>query len=184
MFLIISLPCISSEGEPKESKAVEDLRSALPIGSKICEGKEIGLIVAAAKTRRWDALQVIIKALAYRRSGVSNGEPIHGPLYFPSILVLKEYFDANVCCIIFAEALGTDKKWMCERCALAIRFLATKEQIMQLQKLFSVNSAIGAAEENAKRLKELLDAEELEVKRQDGDLVVKVKAPQNQSKKE
>ena len=77
-----------------------------------------------------------------------------------AIRALRSHYGSQVLPLLFVEGISTDKKWMRERCALAVRIIGKKEEIRRLRAVFSLDTSENAG---AKEFSRLLDEEKLEV---------------------
>lgn len=123
-----------------------------------------GLLLAmesAGKTKRIDALELLINDLAYNYSPYKSLETLSINAMIPSIPIMKNYYKEQALPSLYVKGISTNKAWMRERCALAIRYIATPEEIESLNKVFSLNET---SNPSGKLLYEMISREKLEIK--------------------
>ena len=101
-----------------------------------------------AETRRIDAAIALIKSLSLSLPKPMHADEIVQTELIPAIELLDKYFGKDVGPLLYAGALTTKNKWLRTRIALASRKILDKQNIEQLNNVFSLkNSTNPNAEE-------------------------------------
>ena len=137
------------------------LAARIPNLQQIPTKDDLQLMQLVAGTRKLDAAVLLIKCLAFNiapRSSKQKGASATDRL--PAVRLLRKYFGAQVCPLLIAEALRTSNTWLKNRCAAAIQEIASKDQVDELQRTFSLEPSADAAEGDFGKL---LDSKNLDL---------------------
>jgi len=137
------------------------LAQKIPSKPKVLSADDLSLMKKVAASKSLEAALVLIRCLAFQLDpDVSNGENLTGPSLLPAIGLLQLSFGKSVGPLLFVEGISTDKEWMRERCALAVRSIVQVEDLEKMIKIFSLETSI---EQNSKKWNALLKQKEIHV---------------------
>lgn len=139
-------------------KALADI---LPTTPAVATDEILLLMNEVATTKRLDAAYLLIGGLAFNMNpDIGGNESLGAEEMIPSITLMKIYFDKEVLPLLMYEGLTEKEEWFRKRVALAIRYIATKQEIQELVKVFSLRVSGDRVGSN---LATYLESEELEV---------------------
>lgn len=140
--------------------AVEALGALLSSKSAADISTLVGEMESAAATRRFDAANLIIDALRYNYDPLASNESRSQEDLIPAIGILKRYYGEAVCPLLMFKAVTTEDEYLRERCALAVKVIASSTSIKRYRKAFSLDCT---EDLGGRHLRELLDREPLKV---------------------
>ncbi|MGD9128299.1 MAG: hypothetical protein PVH19_13055 [Planctomycetia bacterium] len=162
---LLMVSSVKAEDEPKEDgkAAVDRLRKALAAERTfvIRNRETLDAMVAAAATKRLDAAVLLIDALKYNYEPLCSNEMWSQRTLIPSITRLKVNYGTQVGPLLMFRGVTTTDLIMRERCALAVKNIASKEEIANYKKAFSFDKATNP---KAVEFGQLLDKEIFEMK--------------------
>lgn len=155
----------SQEADPQvapsiSTSSLDRLRKIIPITPQNPSPSTVQLIEAIGATKRLDACELLIKSLAFNFDPAQSNELLTQEDAIPAIGVLKRHYGVQVLPLLFVEGIATDQQWMRERCALAVRAIASAQQVATVRTSFSLAST---QNKDAKSFDTLLTAPDLKV---------------------
>lgn len=116
---------ISTAGETTvDDEKIERLRRIVPGKPKIVADPSIPKTMwEAAETRQPEALNLLIDSLAFNFDPDNTNEKNEQAEMIPAIAVIKDYFGESASTALYQRGITTEKEWLTERIALAIRVI-------------------------------------------------------------
>lgn len=172
LLFVISLGCVLSEKVAYSEQtaqvadtdcgkiAVEQLSKAVVDKPTIAGTEILQVMRKAADTRRVDALILLIKGLAYHHDPINTNEVLSPEEMISSIQIINNTYGIQSLPYLYTEGINTNKQWMRERCALAIRSIASSKEIKAYNTTYSLKETNNV---NGRAFYTLLTAEKLEI---------------------
>lgn len=143
-----------------ETQSLAILESLLPSNPAIATRETVEVLTAAAETRRLDAAYLLIRGLAFNFDPHSSNEKRSLSDMIPAVGLLRKYYSEDVLPVLVFEGLATEHFWLRQRVALAVREIAGRDRIEELEGIFSLRENKSSS---AKELVVLLEVEQIRI---------------------
>lgn len=118
-------------------KTIDELSHRIVDHPAFANNETISLMNKTAETKRVDVLKLLIKGLAFGSDMASNEIRPQSEM-IPTIQIIKVHYGSLSLPYLYVEGITSKNNWMRGRCALAIRTIASKEELNSYNTTFSL----------------------------------------------
>jgi hypothetical protein len=151
-------------GDEAFSRLLRELRAGQPRNAVVLERNQIDKLDTIARTRRMDAVHVLIDYLRGSRDP-DNFSPECGAEMLSSALIIGTYYGPDILPILYVRGIEEREDWLQVRIVLTIRMIADPSEVERMNTVFSLANSHNEA---AARFLRLMRQEQLRI---DWDLV-------------
>jgi len=120
---------------------IERLKEIVPQKPTVVDDvSKIKIMRKAAETKREEALNLLIKCLAFNYDPDSSNEKLSQVELIPAIGIIEEFYGEKAGENLYKEAVSTKDKWLIDRIALAVRVILSDAKREQLNERFLVGT--------------------------------------------
>lgn len=140
-----ALPAAGGQSSPSNNRdemLITQLSAKVPAEPTFADRETIDLMREVAKTRREDAARLLVKCLAFNLDPLNVDEERSDATSIPAIQFLQEYFGQSASKALYEEGVATDKVWLQNRIALAMRTILPPDSVRKVKERVAADIAL------------------------------------------